>query len=732
MSTAIKLRGDSTANWASNDPVILEREITVDTTLNRFKIGDGIKTWSQLNFTDKTLEDATVLKSAQPVYNVTIEIPLGVGIYYTDVEAALAVPEDIRKRGLIITFEKYPGIWVKMQFAGTDNNVIFEWGQIAHWVKEDNMFVDVTFQCSRTFSDISDARNSIPMKYRRNGIAFQYQLNDLSIVLERYIGTENYLTSSDWYSSTDFVPYYIDGSVSDTTKASLILSQFFVNGVFNASIYRQKLGGNYNFQDSATPRNLIPAEYRIKGLILTYFNENFQGILGSNRWVSERFIGDVLTGSDFYGDDSKWVFTENIDNVNNLADERILIDKGLTTPDISSTKFIIPDKMYFVKGRKLPFYRDSMFLDANKDRLRNWEVSMSTITSNGEGLCHTFGGSINLIGEDVGATIDLSVRKNGTVHPFYGKLVNANIVDATTKSGLSPKILMIGDSITNRYIPFNTKTILSSYGALPTMLGTLTNLGGEKGEGRENWTLSNILGWENMWGHPGDGQTITPSDATATTLYQNPFLKLADANDKLDYPDYCFRNSGAKKELSYSDDANKTGDFYIFSFSKYVTTNLQGNVPNVVTIALGTNDSNKGYSSFYPDVTTPTLLNARYWKALNFIITNIIESFPAIKIGVIPMYSRIDDYQWLDGSYATGLIESTIENIRTKNNANINVIGTWNNVSRYYGNYGSARVVLDEKIGVDTVDIASDTLHYSELGQAQIANSISTYILNVI
>ena len=51
MSTAIKLRGDTTINWATNSSVILaEREVAVDTTLNQIKIGDGVSTWSTLPF----------------------------------------------------------------------------------------------------------------------------------------------------------------------------------------------------------------------------------------------------------------------------------------------------------------------------------------------------------------------------------------------------------------------------------------------------------------------------------------------------------------------------------------------------------------------------------------------------------------------------------------------------------------------------------------------------------
>jgi len=77
MSTAIKLRGDSTVNWTSNNPVLLDREIAVDTTLNRFKIGNGTSTWSQLNFMDKSLEDALGLKVPinNPTFTGTVTLP---------------------------------------------------------------------------------------------------------------------------------------------------------------------------------------------------------------------------------------------------------------------------------------------------------------------------------------------------------------------------------------------------------------------------------------------------------------------------------------------------------------------------------------------------------------------------------------------------------------------------------------------------------------------------------
>ena len=50
MITAIKLRGDTTERWALNNPVLLLRETVLDTTLNKFKIGDGARHYLDLPY----------------------------------------------------------------------------------------------------------------------------------------------------------------------------------------------------------------------------------------------------------------------------------------------------------------------------------------------------------------------------------------------------------------------------------------------------------------------------------------------------------------------------------------------------------------------------------------------------------------------------------------------------------------------------------------------------------
>lgn len=57
-NTRIKNKRDTAANWETRDPVLLEGEIIIVTTNAgdiRFKIGDGVKTYTQLPFQDESL-----------------------------------------------------------------------------------------------------------------------------------------------------------------------------------------------------------------------------------------------------------------------------------------------------------------------------------------------------------------------------------------------------------------------------------------------------------------------------------------------------------------------------------------------------------------------------------------------------------------------------------------------------------------------------------------------------
>lgn len=50
MTTRIKLRRDTSANWAANNPILALGEPGLDTTVNKVKYGDGVTRWNSLSY----------------------------------------------------------------------------------------------------------------------------------------------------------------------------------------------------------------------------------------------------------------------------------------------------------------------------------------------------------------------------------------------------------------------------------------------------------------------------------------------------------------------------------------------------------------------------------------------------------------------------------------------------------------------------------------------------------
>jgi hypothetical protein len=57
INVSYRLRRDTTANWATFNPVLKSGEIGLDTTLNKFKIGNGTSTWSLLTYANILASD---------------------------------------------------------------------------------------------------------------------------------------------------------------------------------------------------------------------------------------------------------------------------------------------------------------------------------------------------------------------------------------------------------------------------------------------------------------------------------------------------------------------------------------------------------------------------------------------------------------------------------------------------------------------------------------------------
>lgn len=72
----------------------------------------------------------TARNVASNMYNITLAIPLTAGQYYTSTTARAAVPEGVRKRGLLITYETAAGIWNTEKFKGVTTST---WATASDW-----------------------------------------------------------------------------------------------------------------------------------------------------------------------------------------------------------------------------------------------------------------------------------------------------------------------------------------------------------------------------------------------------------------------------------------------------------------------------------------------------------------------------------------------------------------------------------------------------------------------
>lgn len=72
INTRFIMKNDTSANWTTNDPVLLKGEIGIAIDLNKFKIGDGSKKWSELNYSGISMEEVIEAMPRDDYYELTI------------------------------------------------------------------------------------------------------------------------------------------------------------------------------------------------------------------------------------------------------------------------------------------------------------------------------------------------------------------------------------------------------------------------------------------------------------------------------------------------------------------------------------------------------------------------------------------------------------------------------------------------------------------------------------
>lgn len=394
-----------------------------------------------------------------------------------------------------------------------------------------------------------------------------------------------------------------------------------------------------------------------------------------------------------------------------------------------SNEILVSNKVWLINGHPIPIYKSSL-IRSNRDLVNQFSLVQSALVLNSFEMpkYEAFIEDKTLDAAEIVSSPVYIFSKdyNDTARDFRAGLEVIK-ADADAKSGQSVSLNALGDSLTNRGVVDYTIKYLSYIGSgltvipMGTMLSSTTGgLTARNNEGREGWMYANFIGASNRQMFTNTPITRLPDGATSSTLYQNPFLRLALSNDKTNHPTWCFRNTGSEFELSYEADTDKTGDFYIFDYGYYVVQHLGGVFPSVVSIALSTNDITRYGAT--------GVANSLF--ALEVMLTSINLQAPGTRILIIPATVQGDNSTtW---TYVCDFINQSKELVADLGFGNIDFLGVWMHQNRHfifpYSGTGNNTPIQSD--GNTTYQLVkSEYIHFNVNGYHPYAKALAGYLI---
>lgn len=298
-------------------------------------------------------------------------------------------------------------------------------------------------------------------------------------------------------------------------------------------------------------------------------------------------------------------------------------------------------------------------------------------------------------------------------------------------SATSFNVLCIGASSTDSGLASYTKLLFEDYGITINGVGSKYDYYGTRGEGRGGWSTAMYTGISSL-----DNTTPTASvvplatPGASTTGYENPFLYVASSAQKAAHPDWCFRRTagGARSELTYTTDPDKTGDFYIFDFARYLS-DRSVTTPDAITIQLGMNDF---YSPYY--TTAQAIANCTL--GFEIIYSQIRAALPTVPIAFItymPRYSNLGGFSSVNG------IKNIVDLLNTftaaKADANLHVLNChalMNPDMIFDFTAGAALDATGNSTAVLNLAAPSDGVHFYKNGYIEFSKVVGGWLANVM
>lgn len=293
------------------------------------------------------------------------------------------------------------------------------------------------------------------------------------------------------------------------------------------------------------------------------------------------------------------------------------------------TRMLLGKHLFVVKDRWFQIYGYPMLATRN---LNNTAYTFALQSTNAKGeayqeLFHSEGVRVN--GSWFGSTATMKLRNHSLA---YDKVQQLTVLLSESNKVATPKVLLLGTSITQATVdPIASK--FAGYGVQPVFVGTRTNGGVNRGEGRGSWQ-----GGDYVYSVKDNGHAPLPIGAEAQAMSlgndtRNPFIRVATGSD-----------DPADVKNGYVYDFG----FYLQRFSAYFSA------PDIVKIELGPND-------FIYQGNAQGLINAK--EAIRIIVKSIKAAVPECKIGIEVLQPATKNARWKDAY--TALI---LDNIATYGN----------------------------------------------------------------
>lgn len=222
---------------------------------------EGINKLEQ-DYYDKTAADEefkkqddklTELANNVGLYNVDKHVPLGGG-FYTSATARAAVPSDVRKVGLIITYKTDATTSVTEQFIGSD---VSGWTTDTNWK---NVGSEGGNKILEWKTDAATTRKKVPVKERKAGMQISYKPTDSDWVNEQYVGTS--FTDTEWGKDVNWT------KISNNIESEYLASKY--SSILSKDVYNLKYGGDEPVDLSSFSELVIKkGYYNISGEIVT-------------------------------------------------------------------------------------------------------------------------------------------------------------------------------------------------------------------------------------------------------------------------------------------------------------------------------------------------------------------------------------------------------------------------------------------------------------------------------